>query len=155
MENDHHYILQVKWTGNSGAGTRDYKSYERSLTISAEGKPTLQGSADPAFRGDVHAWNPEELLLGALSSCHMLSYLHLCAIAGIVVRSYSDDAQGTMSLTGGVGKFIKATLSPTIVISDANAIELARDLHEKAHKACFIANSINFKVECKPLIKAG
>ena len=154
MAKDHKYHLQIEWTGNTGVGTKDYKSYGRSLTISAEGKPSLQGSADPSFLGDKHAWNPEELLVAALSSCHMLSYLHLCTVAGIVVLNYHDEAEGTMSLEGGVGRFTNVTLHPTVTISDVSKSDVARELHEKAHKQCFIANSVNFTVESKPIIKA-
>ncbi len=155
MAKDHKYHLQIEWTGNTGVGTREYKSYERSHTISSEGKPTLQGSADPAFLGDLHAWNPEDLLVAALSSCHMLSYLHLCTVAGIVVLSYQDDAEGTMSLESGVGRFTNVTLHPTVTISDASKSDLAHQLHEKAHKQCFIANSVNFAVESQPAIKTS
>jgi organic hydroperoxide reductase OsmC/OhrA len=152
MAQQHQYRMQAEWTGNTGEGTSTYKSYERSVTISAEGKPNLLSSADPAFRGDSHCWNPEELLVASLSTCHMLSYLHLCVLAGIVVVGYKDQAEGTMSLEGGTGRMTLVTLHPEVIITDESKCALAKELHEKAHKQCFIANSVNFTVESRPTI---
>ena len=86
MAREHQYAVTVRWTGNTGTGTATYRSYERAHEISAEGKPAIAASSDPVFRGDKARWNPEELLLAALSGCHQLAYLHLCAVAGIVVE---------------------------------------------------------------------
>ena len=79
----HHYSVTVQWTGNTGSGTSSYRGYERRHQISAGTKPPIPGSSDPAFRGDPACWNPEELLVAAISACHQLWYLHLCAEAGI------------------------------------------------------------------------
>jgi organic hydroperoxide reductase OsmC/OhrA len=92
----HAFAVSVEWTGNTGEGTSEYTSYQRSHEISAEGKPVIPGSSDPAFRGDRSRYNPEELLVASLSACHMLWYLHLCADANLVVTSYVDHAEGTM-----------------------------------------------------------
>lgn len=151
--NEHHYQLTVTWTGNKGNGTKDYQAYERSHTISVEGKPDLLGTADPMFRGDPKKYNPEELLVAALSSCHMLSYLHLCAVNKIVVTTYIDKPTATMVLEGGTGHFKEAILHPTITIMDPSRIEDAKKLHHKAHEICFIANSVNFPVNVDPIIR--
>lgn len=66
MKGEHQYKLTVRWTGNKGTGTDTYRSYERSHTILLEGKPDIEGSSDPAFRGDKKRHNPEEMLLSAL-----------------------------------------------------------------------------------------
>ncbi len=151
MEKKHTYSLQVKWTGNRGTGTTGYSDYDRSHVISIDGKMDLQCSADPAFRGDNTKHNPEEMLLAALSSCHMLWYLHLCADAGIVVVDYSDFASGLMiEKQGGGGKFISVTLNPVVTITDDMKIDLANALHAEANKKCFIANSCNFPVIHQP-----
>jgi organic hydroperoxide reductase OsmC/OhrA len=95
MANKHHtYSIRVDWTGNQGTGTSAYRAYSRAHEISAPGKTAIAGSSDPVFRGDAARWNPAELLIAALSACHQLWYLHLCADAGIVVVAYSDDASG-------------------------------------------------------------
>lgn len=155
MANEHTYKITLKWTGNSGSGTKDYRSYERSHLVLSEGKPDLSCSSDPAFKGDPTKWNPEELLLSSLSSCHMLWYLHLCSVNKIVVTEYVDRPVGVMTVdASGDGRYKEAILNPSIVITDAARIPDAVKLHHEAHKKCFIANSINFPVQIVPTITA-
>ncbi|MBD3884411.1 OsmC family protein [Phormidium tenue FACHB-886] len=149
----HHYQIDVKWTGNTGQGTSGYRQYERSHEISAAHKPTIPASSDPAFRGDKTRYNPEELLVASLSSCHMLWYLHLCAEAGIVVIDYVDRPLGIMSETDdGGGRFTEVILKPAVTLKAGSNLDQATQLHEAAHHLCFIANSINFPVGCQPSI---
>ncbi|UFH56508.1 OsmC family protein [Spirosoma sp. KNUC1025] len=151
MAKQHTYVLTTKWTGNKGEGTSTYRSYERNHTISADNKPDILGSSDPAFRGDKTRYNPEELLVAALSTCHMLSYLHLCAVAGVVVLDYTDKAAGTMVETpDGGGHFTDVTLYPVVLVAQESMIDKANELHHQASKLCFIANSCNFPVHHKP-----
>ena len=148
MSKEHTYTLTTKWTGNTGTGTSAYKAYERAHTIEKENKPDILLSSDPAFRGDTTRYNPEELLLASLSSCHMLWYLHLCSEAGIVVVDYADHATGIMEETAdGGGKFVEVALHPAVIVSDVSMIEKANALHHKANELCFIANSVNFPVK--------
>lgn len=143
----HTYAIEINWTGNDGAGTKDYRSYRRDHTITAAGKAEIAGSSDPAFRGDRTRYNPEELLVGALSSCHMLSYLHLCAVNHIVVTEYRDAASGVMRENpDGSGEFVSVTLKPVVKIASGDAAK-AQELHHEAHRLCFIARSVNFPVE--------
>jgi organic hydroperoxide reductase OsmC/OhrA len=143
----HHYSTVLTWTGNRGHGTARYEDYGREFTVSVDGKGTLQGSADPAFRGDASLHNPEDLLLVAISSCHMLSYLALCARHRISVLAYDDDATAVMELSSdGGGRFTSATLHPRVVVQDAMHVDKAIALHERAHALCFIANSCNFPI---------
>ena len=151
LNREHHYQLTVKWTGNRGTGTSHYREYDRSSVFSAEGKPFIESSADPAFRGDKTKYNPEELLVAALSLCHMLSYLHACAVAGVVVVDYADNAQGIMAEEdNGSGRFKEVTLNPIVTVKDDSMVDRATDLHKKANASCFIANSVNFPVHHKP-----
>lgn len=153
MALEHHYAVTVSWTGNRGTGTSGYRDYGRDHEISAAGKAGIAGSSDPAFRGDRERWNPEELLLTALSQCHMLSYLHAATTAGVTVVSYEDDAVGTMVQTpDGGGHFTSVTLRPRIEITDAAQLALAEDLHHEAQRMCFIASSVNFPVGHEPVI---
>jgi len=155
MEHLHHYTTQLEWTGNNGSGTNNYKSYERSYTVSVDNKPPILGSSDSAFRGDVTKYNPEDLLVSSLSACHMLWYLHLCSAAGIIVVSYTDKATGTMiEKQDGSGCFTEVTLHPTVFVADSSMIEMATQLHKKAHAYCFIANSVNFPVKHLPTINS-
>ena len=148
----HNYEIQVEWTGNEGHGTLDYKSYNRNHTILAKGKyDKIKGSSDPSFLGDQTKYNPEDLFLSSLSACHMLWYLHLCAVHKIIVTAYLDSATGVMEETeNGSGKFTAVTLNPKVTITDGNKIDKANQLHQEANKMCFIANSCNFKIEHNP-----
>lgn len=154
MHKQHHYKINSRWTGNTGQGTGNYRSYERSLTVSVENKADILCTSDTAFNSDKKKHNPEELLLASISSCHMLWYLHLCSEAGIIVDEYQDDAKGTMIETAdGGGHFTEAILYPTIIVRDQSMIEKAFGLHHKANKLCYIANSCNFPILHQPVIK--
>ena len=155
MTKMHRYAVSVEWKGNTGSGTSNYRSYERLYEISGEGqKPKILGSSDPAFRGDLSRWNPEELLVASLSACHKLWYLHLCALAGVIVVEYVDNAEGFMEETAdGSGHFQRVVLRPEIKITSDSDIAKARELHAVAHAKCFIANSVNFPVDHEPQIK--
>ena len=150
----HSYSVSVRWTGNSGEGTSNYRTYKRDHEISAPGKSPILASSDPTFRGDKSRYNPEDLLVASLSACHMLWFLHLCSEAGIVVTAYQDDAQGTMVETeDGGGHFTEVTLRPVVKVSSGANTHLAAELHERAHHLCFIANSVNFPVLCEPSLE--
>ncbi|WP_345990376.1 OsmC family protein [Chryseobacterium sp. Chry.R1] len=154
MNKEHHYSTSIEWTGNKGTGTSGYRNYGRSYTISIENKVTIDGSSDPAFRGDKTKHNPEELFLASLSSCHMLWYLHFCSEAGVILTEYTDKATGIMAETAnGSGHFTEVTLHPEIIVTDKSMIEKAVELHQKANEFCFIANSVNFKVKHSPTVQ--
>ena len=156
MEKKHNYSLSVKWTGNTGTGTSDYREYERSHTIRISGKPEILASSDAPFRGDKTKPNPEDFLLASLSSCHMLWYLHVCADAGVVVTDYSDEATGVLLIPEqGPGHFAEVTLHPAVTVSDNSMIEKAEALHTKAHELCFMANSVNFPVHHRASVQVA
>lgn len=150
MTREHRYSVTLQWTGNTGTGTSGYRDYGRQHEISTEGKAAIAASSDPAFRGDRARWNPEELLVAALSSCHQLAYLHLCAVAGVVVVEYVDHAEGVMAETpDGAGQFVRVVLRPKVTIAAGSDAVKALELHHEAHEKCFIARSVNFPVECE------
>lgn len=151
MGREHHYNLTITWTGNQGTGTSDYRAYNRNHTIQSADKAEIAGSSDPSFRGDKTRYNPEEFLVAALSTCHMLSYLHVCVLNGVVVTDYKDNAIGTMAETpDGGGHFTEVMLNPVVTVKDASMIAKANELHHKASQLCFIANSVNFPVRHSP-----
>lgn len=153
MSKEHFYRAQVVWTGNRGEGTASYTAYSRAHEISGDGKDVIRGSADPVFRGDASCYNPEELVVAAISGCHMLWYLHLCADAGIVVVDYRDEATGKLVETAdGNGSFAEVTINPKVTVTRESDADLAAELHRKAHEFCFIANSMNFPVNYRPTI---
>ncbi|MBK9109768.1 MAG: OsmC family protein [Saprospiraceae bacterium] len=150
MEKQHHYSISTQWTGNRGTGTSDYRAYDRSHSIQSKNKAPLECSSDAAFRGDPSKYNPEDLLVASISSCHMLWYLHLCADAGIIVTNYEDQAEGIMVETpNGGGHFKEVILNPIVTVTESEMIPKAEALHKKAHKLCFISNSVNFEVRLK------
>ena len=151
----HEYAARLVWDGNTGSGTATYAGYGRQYRVLMEGKPDLEGTADPAFRGDATKHNPEDLFLAAISSCHMLSYLALCARKGIRVVAYEDDVRGVMKLdSNGGGKFEEVTLHPRVTIEGADGCELALELHGKAHELCFIAASCSVPIRHKPTVRS-
>lgn len=153
---EHTYDLTVTWTGNTGAGTSGYRAYSRNHEIAVHGCPNLPGSSDAAFLGDSARYNPELLLLASLSSCHMLWYLHLCSVNGIVVQAYEDCASGTMAEdAAGSGRFTSAVLAPEVTVGPGADRVLALRLHDEAHDKCFIANSVNFPVSHEPVLRTG
>ncbi|MEO7045711.1 MAG: OsmC family protein [Ferruginibacter sp.] len=151
MNKQHHYNARIVWIGNSGDGTKSYRSYQRSHQVSVQNKPIIEASSDPSFLGDASKYNPEELFLASLSSCHMLWYLHLCADNGITVVEYVDDATGTMEENENGGKFTEVILHPQVTITDSDKINAANELHHKANQYCYIANSCNFPVKHLPM----
>ena len=147
----HRYGVHIVWTGDRGVGTRGYRDYGREHEITAGTKPAIPGSSDPAFRGDAARWNPEELMVASLSTCHQLWYLHLCSDAGVIVVGYEDDAEGVMAEDAdGGGRFVGVTLRPRIVLAPGADVARAAALHHAAHEKCFIANSVNFPVTIEP-----
>jgi len=155
MNLEHHYAVELEWTGNRGSGTSGYKEYGRDHILRTEEAEPIAGSSDRVFFGDSDRWNPEEMLLGALSQCHMLSYLHVASSHGIVVVAYSDAATGTMQQTpDGGGHFTSVTLRPRVTVADPSQRELAASLHHEASEKCFIAASVNFPVLHEPEVYA-
>jgi organic hydroperoxide reductase OsmC/OhrA len=146
------YEANITWTGNRGQGTSAYAAYGRDHVVRAAGKPDLPMSADQAFLGDHARHNPEDLLVGAISSCHMLWYLHLCANAGIIVRAYDDRPFGRLIESPEIGGHFESVLLRPKVTVESGDVQEALRLHQDAHKKCFIANSVNFPVLIEPAI---
>ena len=149
----HRYASSIRWTGNRGTGTSSYREYERQYDVAIAGKPTIAGSSDPQFRGDPARHNPEDLLVSAAASCHMLWYLHLCADAGVVVVNYVDEALGTLvEQRDGSGVFTEITLRPQVTIASGSDPSLAERLHADAHRMCPLAASLSCPVRHEPTI---
>jgi organic hydroperoxide reductase OsmC/OhrA len=154
VSDQHEFASRLVWDGAPRPDQKwSYASYGRQHHIEIFGKPDLQGSADPAFRGEGGKHNPEDLFLAALSGCHLLSYLALCARKGIRIIAYEDEARGVLKLdSSGGGKFESVTLHPHVTIDDEKNRALALQLHEEAHHQCFIANSSSVPINHEPVI---
>ena len=147
----HDYTARVVWTGNRGEGTAHYRAYDRTWDIAVPGKPVVHCSNDPLLGGDPGKMNPEDLLLSALSACHMLWYLHYASDAGLRVLGYEDSPLGQGELgPGGAGRFVKATLRPRVTLPAGSDLAAAEAIHHRIHKVCFIARSVNFPVDYAP-----
>ncbi|WP_417464924.1 OsmC family protein [Kordiimonas sp.] len=154
MGKEHHYHSRIVWTGAGDEGTKTYKSYGRDYTMEMDGKVPILGSSDPSFGGDPTRHNPEDILVASASACHMLWYLHLCAVGGVTVLDYVDDAEGVMDEgdKNAPGRFTKIILRPRITITADSDPDKATELHHPASEKCFIANSLNFEVAHEPTI---
>jgi len=149
------YATRLTWTGNRGEGTSGYKAYTRDYDIAFHGKAVIRGSSDPNYFGDATRHNPEDLLLAALSACHMLWYLHLCAVNRVVVTEYEDRAEGVMEMSrDGSGQFSEVTLRPRVMIAPGSDADRAERLHERAGALCNIARSVNFPVKHEAAVVA-
>lgn len=149
MVKRHAYRTSLKWQAGSGEGTKSYKSYTREHVIGGGNRQPLVATS--AFHSSTH-YNPEELLIAALSSCHMLWYLHLCSENGITVVEYTDEAEGSAIDPAVGGKIERVILKPSVRIT-AGDRKKAEELHHEAHRLCTIANSVNFPVDCEPKIE--
>ncbi len=143
----HVYKAKLTWTGNQGEGTSGYKAYTRDYDVESEGKTVIKGSSDPNYFGDATRHNPEDMMLASLSACHMLWYLHLCAVNKIVVTDYEDNPEGVMEMSrDGSGQFTEVTLKPRVTITAGSDAARAEQLHARAGALCNIARSVNFPV---------
>jgi len=146
---EHSYRLLVRWVGAGAGGIAD-DNFSREFHVAIDGKAEIVGSADPAFRGDTTKHNPEELLLAALSGCHMLSYLALAARMKLRVLDYEDAATGRIDMKDGRIRFVEAVLRPTVTLGAEADAAKAEALHAQAAAICFIANSVNFPIRHEP-----
>lgn len=143
--------ISNRWTGNLGIGTASVKGYSRDHTVSLANKPDLHLTTGNPHVGDPSKLNPEDLLVSAISSCHMLTYLYLCSLEGIVITDYEDRAIGFhWEDQNGSGKFNRIILKPAFRVNDPTQVKRALELHHEAHEKCFIANSLNFPVLIEP-----
>jgi organic hydroperoxide reductase OsmC/OhrA len=143
---DHTFSLHLAWESPADSGVTPRDRVWRRHTVSHPEKPTIAGSAAPAFRGENELWNPEELLLAALAQCHMLTFFYLALQADCDVISYTDTPEATLvTHPNGSGEIVEVMLKPVVSIraGDEASVEA---FHQQAHELCFIARSVNFPV---------
>ncbi|WP_233270519.1 OsmC family protein [Chachezhania sediminis] len=154
MAKAHDFTTHVIWTGNRGQGTQSYRGYDRTWDVAVPGKAPIHCSNDPMLGGDPAKMNPEDMLLSALSACHMLWYLHLASDAGIAVMSYRDTPVGHGETEpSGKGRFVSAELRPRIAVPWGTDLAEAEAIHHRIHDYCFIARSVNFPVTFAPVFE--
>lgn len=143
----HHYPLQLHWTGNTLDGT-----YNRNATVTTAGKQPLAVSSAPEYAGDATRWNPEDLLGTALATCHMLTFLALCAKAKVEVVGYEDHAEAILDTVDKVTRVTQVHLRPIIRVTRGTSMAKVVELFEKAHKYCFVANSVTCEAVLAPRV---
>ena len=147
MTSNHTFKAELNWKLKLENNIKYPKRISKNHQVNIEGKQLMKVSAAKAFKGDASLHNPEDLLLSALTSCHMMSYLYVCSQHNVEVLEYSDNSEGILEVEGsGKGSFKSVELNPDVVIKDSQNIELAKELHAKANELCFIANSCNFPI---------
>lgn len=147
MGSKHLFQAKLKWESLLQAQEGTASRYTKNHVVSFDGKMPLEVSAAKAFKGDPSKYNPEDLLLASIVSCHMMSYLYVCSKNNIEVLSYSDNAEATLEvLDNGGGRFVEVRLYPRVVLRDESAFAKALELHKEAKELCFIANSCNFPI---------
>lgn len=155
MNHQHTFTANLKWNKTEATNDNSKKIYTKNHIVEIEGKPDLAVSAAKSFKGDPSNYNPEDLLLTSLMSCHMMSYLYVCQLHSIDVISYQDNATAALEIySDGSGKIIEVILNPIVIIRDNIHVNLAITLHQQANKLCFIANSCNFPVIHHPKCSA-
>ncbi len=143
----HSYPLTLTWTGN----TLD-SAYNRNATVTNPGKHPLAVSSAPEYAGDPTRWNPEDLLGSALATCHMLTFLALCAKSKLEVKAYEDHAEAILDTVDKVTRITKVILRPVVRVAPGTSKAKVEELFEKAHKYCFVANSVTCEAVMEPRI---
>jgi organic hydroperoxide reductase OsmC/OhrA len=152
----HRYEANVHWQRAANEAFTDQR-YSRRHELRFDGGAVVAGSSAvssvPLPWSDPSAVDPEEMLVAAVASCHMLWFLSLAAKAGHVVERYSDAAEGVMTKNAAGKLWLSlVTLRPRVTFAQGQAptAEALDALHHKAHEECFIANSVKSEVRCEP-----
>lgn len=143
----HTFAISLEWQSNLRSPDAALAEYSREGVMTAAGHDPVSVSAAGGFGGDIARWNPEELVIGALSQCHMLSFLWVARDEGVAILDYRDDAQGSMEMRGGTGAMTQVTLRPHVVVASTSEADRVEALHERAAGMCIIRASVNFPVE--------
>ena len=154
MSHQHLFEGELHWTGQAGEDEHGKLKLERSFVLRFKGVTPVEGSSPAVFRGDGSRHNPETLMVSSLMACHHLTYLSACERAGVRVLEYRDSGTGTLGMKDGKMRMVQVVLWPQVRIADASQVDLARELHAKAHANCFMANSVNFEVKVEPAVTA-
>lgn len=151
MSQVHTFPLSVHWSGSTlGAG-----EYSRDAVAQSPGKPMIVTSAAPSYNGNAARWNPEDMFGAALATCHMLTFFALAKKAGIDVQAYDDNAVATLEMVDKAMRISTIKLAPTIVVAAGTNEAAVRELFDKAHKHCFVTNSVTTRVELVPTVVVG
>ena len=121
-------------------------SSARRGTLSALGKPNIVVGSPPEFKGEPDIWAPEELLVGSVNTCMMLTFLTLARAKGLTPVGYESEADGLLENIEGKYRITKITVRPLVSLKGKAELELAREIMGSIEAQCFISNSIKSKV---------
>jgi organic hydroperoxide reductase OsmC/OhrA len=145
------FTATITWSGS----TLD-PAYSRVSSLSKpSGRAEIPVSSIPLYGGDAACWNPEDMLAGALSNCHMLTFLALAHKARIDVKAYEGAAEAALETVDRISRVASITLKPTIRVAPGTDAAKVEELFHKAHKYCIIANSYNGTVLMEPTVVEG
>ena len=133
-----HYKAKTTW------------SSARRGMLSAAGKPNIVVGSPPEFKGEPDVWAPEELLVGSLNTCMMLTFLTLAQRQGLTPVGYESEAEGLLDNVEGKYHITEVTIRPRVTLKSETELELARKSMESVDAHCFIANSINARITLTP-----
>ncbi len=146
----HRYTVGCRWSGSTGNG---YLTYDRGHeAVVSPHASVLRLSADPAFQGDARLLNPEQLLVTAVVSCQLLSFLAVAARARVEVCAYEDSGEGEMPEDQPPVRLTVITLHPRIRVAPGTSEARVLHLVEVAHRECFVANSLNTEIRIEPTV---
>ncbi len=131
----------------------EYKTYNRDHDWIFDAGVMIRASATPSYLGNAQCVDPEEAFVASLSSCHMLTFLAICSRNGYTLDTYRDEAVGILAKdSGGKLAMTKVTLRPRVAFGGAKTPTPAEvdKMHDQAHHACFIANSVKTDVVVEP-----
>jgi organic hydroperoxide reductase OsmC/OhrA len=137
--------IRLDW--KKGAVPFTYDAYPRNHQITFKTDETVTFSAAGAYKGDTSKGDPEDMLVAALSSCHMLSFLAIAAKKKFILTSYVDDAVGYLENDGGKLWMTRVILRPKLEFENPPDQATLEQMHHLAHEACFIANSVKTDVK--------
>lgn len=125
----------------------------RAATFSSVGKPTFRVSSPPEFRGERNVWTPEDLFVGAIETCLLMTFASIAQKRGLEIDAYYSESTGLLESVDGRYRFTRVTVKPTIIVASEEAIEPARLAIERAHRDCLVANSVHTTVIVEPDIR--
>ena len=124
-------------------------------SLSSAGKPDIGISTPPEFKGEEGYWSPEELLISAVETCIMTTFLHYAERKEVGIVSYESEAEGILEKADGRFMISGITVKPDISVESEDKIDRAKELMAMSENNCFISNSIKSGVKIMPAIKAG
>ncbi len=129
-----------------------WKSGRRAI-ISSEGKPDLETSSPPEFKGDAGFWTPEELFVASVNLCTLMTFVAFAQRKQLDFVSYESAAEGVLEFVESKYRFTEIILRPHLLLKSESEVGLARQILDDAHRACLVSNSITATVKLAPEIR--